>query len=34
MTATFTQDDRRAKLSTELGKDVLVLVRMHGTEEL
>ena len=34
MNAPFKQEDRRARLATSLGKDVLVLLRMDGTEEL
>lgn len=34
MCAQFTQDNRRAKLSTVLGQDVMVLMRMNGTEEI
>ena len=34
MNAPFTQDTRRSRLSTELGEDVLVLLRMNGTEEI
>lgn len=34
MNAPFTQTNRRARLMTALGEDVLVLLRMDGTEEM
>jgi len=34
MNARFTQDNRRSKLTTVLDQDVLVLLRMNGTEEM
>lgn len=34
MNTHFSQSDRQGRLSTSLGKDALVLLRMDGTEEL